>query len=262
MLKLTNIYIYPIKSMGGIELTSAVAEERGLQYDRRWMLVDDEGVFMSQRNHPKMALLRTSIDDNNLVVSAPNGGRIEMPLIGFSDSIVSVEVWETECKGQIVGEDYNNWFSDQLETKCRLVFMGDHDRLIDPKKTGKVSFADGYPFLVLGKSSLDDLNSRLDEAVPINRFRPNLVFSGDTPFQEDNWEDFQIGEIDFNGVKPCARCIVTTIDQETSKRSKEPLKTLSIFRKIDNKIYVGLNATVKKEGIIKVGDEITVVNNK
>lgn len=248
--------------MGGIELTSAVAQERGLQYDRRWILIDDDGVFMSQRNHPKMALLKTSIDDKYLVVTVPDGGIIEIPLIDFSDLTVSVTVWETECKGQIVGEDYNKWFSDQLDTNCRLVFMGGHDRLIDPKETGKVSFADGYPFLVLGQSSLDDLNDRLAEAVSINRFRPNLVFSNGNSFEEDNWADFQIGQIDFYGVKPCARCIVTTIDQETSKKSKEPLKTLSTFRKIDNKIYVGLNVTVKKEGIIKVGDEITVVNNK
>lgn len=262
MLKLTNIYIYPIKSLGGIELTSAVAEERGLQYDRRWMLVDDEGVFMSQRKHPKMALFKTSIKNGYLLITAHDDSTIEIHMDSALNSSVPVTVWGTECNGYLVGNDYNKWFSDKLGAKCRLVFMGNHERHIESNKMEKVSYADGYPFLILGQSSLDDLNSRLDETISINRFRPNLVFSKGSPFEEDQWGDFNIGDVEFYGVNPCARCIVTTINQETAKKSKEPLKTLSTFRNIDNKIYVGLNATVKKEGMISVGDNISVFNNK
>ena len=265
MTKLTHIYIYPVKSLGGIELTSAVTQERGLKYDRRWMLVDDQGIFMNQRKYSKMALLKTSIGNEKIQVTAPDNSSIDFPLDKKNGQILDVKVWDDECKGYEVGEIYNTWFSDKLNVNCRLVYMGDQKRNANSqfvKYQEKVSYADGYQYLIVGQSSLDDLNNRLERNVPINRFRPNLVFSGGNPFEEDDWVNFQIGEVDFYGVKPCARCILTTIDQQTGIKGTEPLKTLSSFRQRGNRIYFGLNASIKKEGIIKTGDALVVFSKK
>jgi len=261
MLKLTHVYIYPVKSLAGIELQEATSEERGLKYDRRWMLVDSTGEFMSQRKYPRMALLIPGFDNDCLRITAPDTSTIEISLENINGEITPVSVWSTDCNGYAVSDEANKWFSDQLDTECRLVFMGDQKREISSKSLkneGEVSYADGYPYLIVGQSSLDDLNDRLDESVPINRFRPNLVFSKANPFEEDEWGDFKIGDIEFFGVKPCARCVMTTIDQLTGEKGKEPLKTLATFRQRDNKIYFGLNAIIKKAGLIKVGDILEV----
>jgi uncharacterized protein YcbX len=264
MLKLTNIYIYPIKSLGGIEVTESKAQERGLQYDRRWMLVDSSGVFMSQRKVSKMALLQTAIVDEMLHVHAPDGSLLEIPLSGSYDKVMEVSVWDDTCAGYEVGEAYNQWFSDQLGTDCRLIYMGEQERFANPasvRNKETVSFADGYQYLIAGQSSLDDLNTKLDDPVPMNRFRPNLVFSGGTPFEEDDWGDFNIGDVEFYAIKPCARCIVVTIDQQTGLKTREPLTTMAKFRKRDNKIYFGLNACVVGDGVIRVGDAVILSNN-
>lgn len=265
MLKLIDIYVYPIKSLGGIRLSEAVAQKRGLQYDRRWMLVDDKGVFMSQRKYSKMALLKTSFIDEELQVTAPDSSTITIFLNNSSDQIVSVKVWDSDCKGYEVGDRYNDWFSNQLDASCRLIYMGDQERQVDStsiRKNEIVSYADGYPYLIVGQASLDDLNNRLEKGVPMNRFRPNLVFSGGRQYEEDNWNDFQIGSVKFDGVKPCSRCIMTTIDQRTGTKGKEPLKSLSLYRKKGNKIFFGLNACVKEGGVIRVGDSLTSISDK
>ena len=262
MLKLTNIYIYPVKSLAGIALQESETEERGLKYDRRWILVNDQGEFMSQRKHPKMALLIPAFENGNLLISAPDLSAIEISLENKSDDITPVNVWGTDCKGYVVSDAHNQWFSEQLDTNCKLVFMGDQKRDIKSlTNEGEVSYADGYPYLIVGQSSLEDLNERLDEPVSINRFRPNLVFSKALPFEEDSWGDFKIGNVEFHGVKPCARCVMTTINQRTGEKGKEPLKTLATFRQRDNKIYFGLNAVLKNAGMIKVGDVLAVAGS-
>jgi len=260
MLKLTNIYIYPVKSLAGIELQESETEERGLKYDRRWMLINDQGEFMSQRKHPKMALLKPKFENNKLQVTAPDLSNIKIPLEKVSDEIASVNIWGTDCKGYIVSDEHNQWFSEQLGTNCKLVFMGDQKRNIKSlENEGEVSYADGYPYLIVGQSSLDDLNKRLNVPIPTDRFRPNLVFSKALPFEEDKWNYFKIGNVEFLGVKPCARCVMTTINQFTGEKGKEPLKTLATFRQRDNKIYFGLNAVLNGNGMIKVGDTLNVV---
>jgi len=265
MLKLTNIYIYPIKSLGGIEVRESKAQERGLQYDRRWMLVDSSGVFMSQRKVSKMALLKTSIVDDMIHVHAPDGSQLDIPLEGSNDKLIQVTVWDDHCQGYEVGDEYNQWFSNQLDTDCRLVYMGEQKRFANPKsvrKNERVSYADGYQYLVVGQSSLDDLNTKLQDPVSMNRFRPNLVFSGGIPFEEDHWGDFSVGDVDFYSIKPCARCMVVTIDQQTGLSGKEPIKTMATFRQRDHKIYFGLNACVKNGGVISAGDTVILLNNK
>ncbi|WP_207435822.1 MOSC domain-containing protein [Sabulibacter ruber] len=264
-LVLSEIYIYPIKSLGGISLTSAEVEERGLKYDRRWMLIDESGIFLTQRKLAGMALLQVSLAPEGLVVTHKTKDipALVVPYETHSTRSTLVTVWDDICFAYIVSPEANAWFSEVLEISCRLVYMPENSiRLIDPnyaKHNEKVSFSDGYPFLVIGQESLNDLNSRLEQPVPINRFRPNFVFTGGLPYAEEKWKTFKIGNVLFYGAKPCGRCTVTTIDQNTAQASQEPLKTLSTYRKQGNKVIFGMNLIGLSTGTIAVGDRITVM---
>lgn len=263
---LSEINIYPVKSLGGISLTSSVVEQRGLKYDRRWLLVDENGIFMTQRDFPQMALISLSIHNGELLGEHKTDKHISpltIPLHSESSANIEVVIWDDKCRALLVGKEYDDWFSDALKYKCKLVFMPDTERRIVEKKfitdEQVVSFADAYPFLIIGQSSLDDLNSRLETPLPMNRFRTNFVFTGGTPFEEDEWKSFSVGEIKFRAVKPCARCVITTTDQETSLRNEEPLKTLSTFRRFGNKVLFGMNLIADSYGMIKVGDKINLI---
>ena len=262
---ITQLFTYPIKSLGGIALPEIKTEIRGLQYDRRWMLIDQEGVFLSQREFPKMALLRPEISSSDLWVRPLNNEQeiIEIPLAPPTPSSpIQVRIWNDFCQATLVGPKQDEWFSDFLGTSCRLVFMPDHShRPVNPKyahEGEQVSFADGYPYLIIGESSLADLNQRLEEPVPMNRFRPNIVFSGGLPFEEDQWTNFKIGNTSFRGIKPCARCQITTIDQGTAQVGKEPLRTLAQYRRKGNGVVFGQNACWMPKNSeaesIKIGD--------
>ncbi|MBS4034604.1 MAG: MOSC domain-containing protein [Ignavibacterium sp.] len=266
-LTLSEINIFPVKSLGGISLQSSVVEERGLKYDRRWLLVDGNGMFMTQRDFPQMALIELSLSENNLTIkhkSDTSLPAISIPLKYFSDERIDVIIWDDKCKAVPVNKEYDDWFSETLKMKCRLVKMPDDERRVVEKKFISedkiVSFADAYPFLIIGQSSLDDLNSRLETPLPMNRFRTNFVFTGGKPFEEDKWNNFNIGEVKFKAVKPCARCVITTTDQETGKRSEEPLRTLATYRKSKNKVLFGMNLISFSAGTVKVGDSITLID--
>jgi hypothetical protein len=267
MLLLSGIHIYPIKSVGGISLAEAVVERRGLQYDRRWMLVDETGRFVSQREIPEMALLRTAISLPFLEVYHKNNpeDKVQIPLEIQATAYprIMVEVWSDRCAARLLDDSIHAWFSSVLGQSVRLVYMPDTTRRRADGRyapSGQVvSFADGFPYLIIGEASLADLNSRLEELLPMDRFRPNLVFRGGEAFEEDHWSDFFIGDQAFRGVKPCARCTVITTNQETSERSAEPLKTLSGYRKNGNKVLFGQNVILMGEerAVIKLGDPIT-----
>ncbi|MEO6038844.1 MAG: MOSC N-terminal beta barrel domain-containing protein [Saprospiraceae bacterium] len=270
---LSEIWVYPIKSLGGIALPAARVQRRGLQYDRRWMLVDPAGRFVSQREIPDMALLGTAVEAPWLVVFSKTdpaqGIRIPLELPVESLEKVMVEVWSARCAARLMPAEINQWFSGLLGQELRLVWMPDTTRrAADGRYAPKgqyVSFADGFPFLILGQATLDDLNQRLAQPLPMNRFRPNLVFSGGPAFDEDDWQEFHIGQVPFKNVKPCARCIITTIDQETALRAQEPLRTLATFRRRNNKIYFGQNAVwlgTEEPEQVRVGDPIIVANRQ
>ena len=269
MMHLSEIWIYPVKSLGGIPLTEAVVQRRGLQYDRRWMLVDETGAFLSQRELPGMALLGTQVDADSLTVFAKNdpAQRVQIPLELLPEALpkVMVQVWSNRCAARLLSAPVNEWFSDRLGKNLRLVWMPDTTRrATDGRYAPKgqyVSFADGFPLLIIGQEALNDLNTRLAEPLPMNRFRPNLVFTGGTPFAEDDWTHFEIGHVPFKAVKRCARCVITTIDQETTLRTQEPLKTLATFRRFGNKIYFGQNVVWLGEAentIIRIKDALTI----
>ncbi|WP_020527826.1 MOSC domain-containing protein [Flexithrix dorotheae] len=265
-IQLTEINIYPVKSLAGISIKESILEDTGLQYDRRWMLVDENGRFLSQRKHPKMALAKTRIISDQLIISVKDFGELNIDKKLQTGEKTTVEVWDDHCEAVFLSDQYDQWFSEFLDFKCRLVYMpNDSNRIVDTRYNpdGKiVSFADGYPNLLISEASLADLNTRLDSPVPMNRFRPNLVVNGTLPYAEDSWDKIKIGEIDFTVAKPCARCVLTTIDQENGQKGKEPLKTLSSYRKKDKKIYFGQNLLHANNGILKLGNSLNILKSK
>jgi len=266
---LSQLYIYPIKSLGGIALDRANVTRRGLQYDRRYMLVDDNNFFITQRVQPGMALFRTTIEGGKLIVYHKGNiaERFYLPLVPELSIITAmVNIWDDCCEAQYVSVEADKWFSKKLDFSCRLVYMPESTKrkvdsfyAIDNDIT---SFADDFHVLLIGEASLEDLNSRLEESLPMNRFRPNFVMKGGTPFDEDTIEQFSINGINFYGVKLCSRCVVTTTDQETGITAKEPLKTLATYRGLNNKVLFGQNVLCGGEGMIKIGDEIRVIKTK
>lgn len=259
-----DIFIYPIKSLGGIRLTEAKVEERGFQFDRRWMLVDQKGVFLTQRTHTQMALLQVELGESGLIVFDKRNPEdtLQIPYNQISDQEIEVEIWDDRVLATIVDPVLDTWFSDKLGMPCHLVIMPEStQRKVSPKyavNDESVSFADGMPYLILGQESLNDLNSRLEKPVTMDRFRPNIVFSGGQSYVEDSWKKIRIGAVEFQVVKPCARCVLTTIDQETGLQGKEPLKTLAGYRTIGNKVYFAQNMVALESGIIRIGDQIIV----
>ena len=263
MLQISGLFIYPIKSMAGIPVQSAIVTPTGFEHDRRWMLVDENYKFISQREVPIMALFKVGILENGVLVSYLSHS-LKIPFTPVSNQeYVKVTIWDDTCEALIVGAQFDSWFSDCLGTKCHLVYMPDNSkRQVDEQyaKPGIItSFSDAYPFLLIGQSSLDELNSRLENPLPMNRFRPNIVFEGGAPFEEDNLAHIKIGNIDFYGVKLCARCNVTTINQEDGILGKEPLKTLAAYRRKNNKIYFGQNLIHEGNGAVTIGDNLTII---
>jgi len=260
--KLSEIYIYPIKSLGGIPVNSAEVTDRGLKHDRRWMLVDEDNKFFTQRLVKTMTLLQTSIAAESLIVFNKTNPdeKIEIPFTPKDNQTEKAVVWDDTVDVIHYQKEINEWFTEQLKIKCRLVFMPDEtERKVDnnyAKNNELTSFADGYPFLLIGQESLNLLNSKLETPIPMNRFRPNFVFTGGAPHDEDNWKQFKINEIVFKPVKPCARCVITTVNQYTAEQGVEPLKTLSTYRSVGNKVMFGMNLLHEGKGVVGVGDEL------
>lgn len=263
-LRLSELYIYPVKSLGGISLGTAKVEKMGLEYDRRWMLVDEEGLFVSQRKYADLALLQVSLQADGLSVTHKHHPERSISF-GFHESTgkpIAVTIWDDACHGIEVSEKVSAWFSAFMDKVVKLVSIPeDEKRMVDPRyaKNGEtVSFSDGYPFLIIGQAALNGLNEKLEQAVPMDRFRPNFVFTGGEAHLEDQFATFTIGEVQFSAVKPCARCVLTTVDQLTAVKSAEPLKTLAAYRLINKKVMFGQNLLQHTTGTVRVGDRIRV----
>jgi uncharacterized protein len=277
-MKISEINIYPIKSLGGISLTEAIIEQRGLQYDRRRMLVDENGKFLTQREFPKMSTVSISLAEHGLQVSADNFDDLIVPFEVEGERL-KVQIWNSNCEAILSDLHINQWFSEVLQTTCNLVYMpDDYRREINPRFVVNhdiVSFADGYPILIIGEKSLNDLNSRLEIPIPMNRFRPNIVVSDSEAFAEDNWKEIKIGNTTFRSTKPCERCVMTTIEQtEGVFTGKEPLRTLAKYRRSnqvfpetyqefglsENAVLFGQNLVAENFGEkIKIGDSLEVL---
>lgn len=268
MISLSELNIYPVKSLGGISLNEAEVTDRGLKYDRRWMIVDRDEKFLTQRSLPQMALLKTKISHNKLILSHKTKD-IPPLVIPINSKLIEttiVSIWDDLVIAFLVGKYADEWLSDVLDHKCKMVFMSDDAlRFVDRSYAAQnevVSFADAYPFLIIGQRSLEDLNSRLKVELPMNRFRPNIIFSGGEPYEEDSWKKFKIGEVIFEAVKPCSRCASINVNQETSEKEDEPLKTLAAYRAVNNKVTFGMNLIHEGTGMLHVGEEIVVLDKK
>lgn len=261
--RLTGLHVYPIKSAAGLAPSRWEIDTFGLRYDRRWMVVDRDGGMLSQRTHPRLALVHPSIGDDILRVEAIGMPPLELPLAAKAAASTMVSIWGDICAARRVGERAARWFGDVLGLDCMLVHMPESTvRLANPQYAPagqRVSFADAYPFLLLSEESLAELNRRMAAPLPMNRFRPNLVMAGGSALAEDRIASFTAGSITFRPVKPCDRCVITTTDQATGARRSEPLRTLATFRRRDGKVLFGQNVVHGGRGWLSVGDVLSAV---
>ena len=299
-MELSEINIYPIKSLKGIGLSESVVEKRGLRFDRRWMLTDPGGIFFTQRQVPKMAAIAVRLESGELKVESESAGGLSVPFEPDRGSRQNVVVWQSEVDGLVYNGEVSEWFSDALGRKCQLVLMPEswHRSVNERFDAGGdiVSFADGYPLLMANETSLEELNERiaanrelpprpgatphkqggkLFEPIPMDRFRPNVVVSEAEPFAEDTWKKIKIGETIFRVPKPCARCVIPTIDQDRGEfDGNEPSKTLATFRRTrqvfpdtfaaygfqGNEVLFATNLIPENPGaVIRIGDAAEVL---
>jgi uncharacterized protein YcbX len=264
-----SLHVYPVKGLKGIDVQEARCTDRGFEHDRRFMVVDPGGVFLSQRSHPKMATVWTDLAGDALELAAPDMAPIEVPLRPRGPAALRVQVWRSTVQAVHVSPEADAWLTRYLGLGCRLVYMPDEsERLSNPEYAGpgkRVGFADGYAYLVIGRASLEDLNARLagrgHGPLPMNRFRPNIVVAGTAPYAEDGWRDARIGAATIRGVKPSGRCEVTTTDQSTGEvTGAEPLATLATYRMSDELgVMFGMNCVTVQPGPIRVGDSVELL---
>lgn len=259
MAVVSALYVYPIKACRGVRVDHWPVVERGFEADRRWMIVDEAGTFVSQRERPRLALVTTALDNDLIRVAAPGLAPLHLPRQYDGGEPRAVRVWSDQSRGSVHAPG-SAWFSEYLGAPHQLVYMPDSERrAVNPARARAgdiVSFADGYPFLLISEASLEDLNARLAEPITMERFRPNIVVSGTEPFAEDEFASVRLGEIAFRGVKRCDRCPVTTVDLETGEPGKEPLRTLATFRRWDGKVWFGMNMIHDGPGRLRVGDPV------
>lgn len=259
---LNDLYRYPVKSSRGESLTSVQVSVRGLLHDRHWMLVNDAGRFLTQRELPQMVLIRPRVVASGLKLSAP--GMSDLEAQPDSEEELTVQIWRDQCTARVMSLAADQWLSEFLGVSCRLVYLPrEQTRQVDQDyatSTDEVGFADGFPFLLISRASLDDLNRRMGLTLPMERFRPNLVVEGSEAYAEDNWKRIRIGELEFRVVKPCSRCVIPTINPETGERTgNEPLKTLMRYRKQGNSVYFGQNLIHDGQGRLETGMPVEIL---
>jgi uncharacterized protein YcbX len=261
-MKVSALTLYPVKACGGISVPRARVVARGFELDRRYMIVDAEGDFVTQRDRHELALVTTSLASDGFELNAPKLPALGLPRAHEAGPRVRARVWEHEAVGALHAEG-SAWFSEYLGAPHQLVYMPDeHERPVNPARARPgdlVGFADAYPFLVISEASLDELNRRLPQPITMRRFRPNIVLGGAEPFAEDGFARVRIGALDFRGPKRCDRCVVTTFDPETGVAGPEPLRTLASFRKQDGKVWFGMNLIHDGLGEIAVGDDVVLL---
>lgn len=265
---LDEIRIYPVKSLPGIRQTAARVLPKGLEWDRRMMLVDDSGTFLTQRTMPKLSQFTLELQSDQILLAPADRSReaITIALHGPEISTaITCRIWDDEVTALPADESISRWFSTVLDMPCRLVyFPEDNPRPVDPdyapdQLLHHVSLADGYPLLIVARESLDNLNTRLEQSVTIERFRPNLIVRGMEAYGEDKLRRFRIGTGIFAAVKRCARCNLITIDPTTGVAGPEPLQTLSTYRRQGNKVNFGMNIIPIQPGILNENDELVVL---
>lgn len=262
-MQIDSLYVHPLKSAAPIRLQEAELDERGIRWDRRWMIVDERGVFVTQREHPELALVRTALEHGALRLSRPGEADLRVPFEPPEGSEPTrARVWGDTCDVIRIGGEASAWLGDLLQRRVSLVFMPDDThRQVNTSyaPTGRrVGFADGFPLLLLCRETFADLERRASEPLVIERFRPNLVVSGAEPYAEDRWARIRAGQRSLDLVKPCSRCTITTVDPRTAERGREPLRTLATYRQMAGQTWFAWNALHDGPGTLRVGDAVTV----
>jgi uncharacterized protein YcbX len=262
-MRVASLHTYPVKGCHRIDHDRSVLEPWGLAGDRRWLIVDPDGVFITQREEPRLALIQVAETDSGLDLSAKGCSAVGVPMP--QGKTTRVRVWRSEVDATPAGLAADAWLSAFLDRDVRLVWLDDPTRRpADPEFSGpgdRVGFADGYPLLLTTTGSLEQLNAWMGRPLPMARFRPNVVVETREPFAEDAWlgRRLRIGGVVVRAVKPCGRCVVTTTDQETGEREREPLRTLARYRNFDQRLVFGMNLVPDSVGPIAVGDDVTVL---
>jgi uncharacterized protein YcbX len=265
-MRVSGLFVYPLKSARALPLEEATLDEFGIEGDRRWCLVGQDGRVITQRDCQVLATLDATPGEGGLELHAPGRRPLHVSRPGSGQEFRSVSVWADNTEGLAAGAEADGWLEDLLGRPCSLLYMPTitHRQvsLSYGRPGDRVSFADGYPLLLTSEASLAELNGRLDTAVPMDRFRPNLVIEGSEPFAEDGWARIRIGKTVFRVVKPCARCVVTATDQRTGARGTEPLRTLATFRQADGKVLFGENLIHDGPGPVRPGDRVDVLERR
>ncbi len=260
---LSGIFVYPVKSLSGIKVSNWQVNAKGLLHDRKWMLIDNQHQFLSQRKIPKMCLIKTQLTDSELTLSAEGYDCFSLPINPCDGETCNTTIWKDSCPAKTTSKQANQWLSDFLGIQCQLVYQPDNVvRSVDPhyaKKTDQVNFSDGFPFLIVSEASMNALNSEMNLQLGVERFRPNLVISECEAYAEDSWREISINNIAFRLPKPCSRCAVPTINPATAEKSKEPLRTLNRIRKWNKQVYFGQNALHNNLGELSVGNKVQIL---
>lgn len=265
MTVLTGIRIYPVKSCAGIDVETSAVETRGLAHDRRYMLVDVNDRFVTQREHARMALIRVERDGSGMSLSAPGRGTLRIDDAERFQEQSRVRIWRGVSDAAVAPAHINDWFAGYMGFACRLVRMGaEHHRAVPHESAqfeDEVSFADGAPLLLVSVSSLRDLNGRLEKPARIEQFRPNLIVDDERPFAEDDWTRVRIGSAELDVAWPCARCVMITNDPTSGQADPdgEPLRTLRTFRRVGRGVMFGQNVIPRRLGRVSVGDRVEIL---
>ena len=261
-MRVSEIFIYPVKGCRRVPHDDALVEPWGLAGDRRWLVTDPDGVAITQRDVSTLALLRAIPEAGGLSLSYPDRPSLAIPAL-TPHPVTKGTIWGTTMAATAAGPAADAWITDALGVEARLIWLDDPTRpAVETdfaRPTDRVSFADAYPLLLTNTASLEQLNDWMDVPLPMTRFRPNIVVETDRPFVEDEWtgRTIGIGQITFRVPQPCDRCVVTTTDQETGVRGREPLRTLAKYRNINQGLMFGTNLIPEAAGVIRVGDEVS-----
>lgn len=266
MITLSRIYTHPIKSMRGIRLSHAFADISGLTFDRNFMVTTLEGKFITARKYPQMLLFTPAMLSNGLHLRAPNGESATVLYQDFNDNQSPTEVWGNHFHALIAPDTINSWLSSFFDEPVQLRWLSPQlSRRVKNHADIPLSFADGYPFLLINESSVQELQRRCPASIKLEQFRGNLIITGAKPFEEDTWKKIQIDDVVFTLDKPCSRCILTTVSPEKGIKhpDSEPLATLQTFRTAENgDVDFGQNVIIHNTGVIRVGDTLTVLETK
>lgn len=266
-----SLHIYPIKSTAGISVSHAWVDKLGLSFDRRFVITALNGQFITARTQPKLCLIQCHITPEGLVLTAPNMPELIIEVSKFSEQYHSVTVWKDQINALYCHQMYDKWFSEYLNLPCQLHFFADKSSRAVENSQNQVGFADGYPLLLISQASLDDLNQKLtvssdtDHQISMAQFRPNIVVNNTEAFEEDTWRHIRIGNVEFEVVKPCSRCILTTVDPNNAIKhsAQEPLSTLKTYRKVaSGDVMFGQNLIPLSQGSINASDNVTVLSKQ